>query len=420
MQRGLVWYNHSMKKVRLMAAIVLVALAISFGAGLYAGVSERGHSLVGAATVTITNLTNELQSPAGVDASQLWQAWSLLDRNFVKSSASSTIPSSQERLWGAVKGLTESYSDPYTVFLPPQEAKQFQEAVSGSFSGVGMELGSKEGVLTVVAPLKGTPAERAGVESGDIIAAIDGTPSRTIKVDEAVRLIRGERGTTVHLTLERGGNIIELSIVRDTIVVPIINSFRNGDVFVIELYSFTETSPALFRQALREFFESGLTKLVFDLRGNPGGYLEAAVDIASYFLPVGEPVVTEDFSGGQSNTVHRSIGYNVFANKKLSMAILVDEGSASASEILAGALQQHGKAVLIGERTFGKGSGQQLFDLGGGAQLKITVARWLTPNGFSISDGGLKPDIEVARTPEDSKKGLDPQFDHALSWLATQ
>jgi len=421
-----VCYNLAMRKTRLTAAIILLALAFSFGTGLYAGVSERGNSLVGAATVTITNITSGTQAPVGVDAEEFWRAWGLLDQNFVKSSASSTVPSAQERLWGAIKGLTESYEDPYTVFLPPQEAKEFQEAVSGSFSGIGMELGSKEGVLTVVAPLKGTPAERAGVQSGDIIAAIDGIPSRAMKVDEAVRLIRGERGTAVDLTLERDGKMIEFSIIRDIIVVPILNSYRKGDVFVIELYSFTETSPALFQQALREFFASGSTKMVLDMRDNPGGYLEAAVDMASYFLPVGEPVVTEDFAGlsaqagKQPNVVHRSVGYNVFANKKLSMAILVDEGSASASEILAGALQQHGKAVLIGERTFGKGSVQQLFDLGGGAQLKITMAKWLTPNGSSISDGGLKPDIDVKRTPEDTAAGRDPQFDHALTWLASQ
>lgn len=409
-----------MHKSRLIAAGIFLALALSFGAGLYAGVSDRTHGLVGAATVTITSLSGAPQTPADIDAAPLWRAWQLLEENFVESGASTTEPAAEERLWGAIKGLTESYGDPYTVFLPPQEAKEFQENVSGSFSGVGMELGSREGVLTVVAPLKGTPAERAGVQSGDAIVAIDGEPSRAMAVDEAVRLIRGERGTAVRLTLERAGRTIELSIVRDVIVVPILNSYRSGDAFVVELYSFTETSPALFRGALREFFESGLTKLVLDLRGNPGGYLEAAVDMASYFLPVGETVVIEDFAGKQQNNVHRSVGYNVFANKKLSMAILVDEGSASASEILAGALQQHGKGVLIGERTFGKGSVQQLLSLGGGAELKITVARWLTPSGSSISDGGLKPDIAVERTQEDVQNDRDPQMSAATAWLATQ
>ena len=162
------------------------------------------------------------------------------------------------------------------------------------------------------------------------------------------------------------------------------------------------------------------TKLILDLRGNPGGYLEAAVQMASYFLPVGDVVVTEDYKGKQQNIVHRSLGYNVFSGKKLSMVILVDQGSASASEILAGALSQHGVAKLVGTRTFGKGSVQQLIELGGGAEIKVTVARWLTPNGTNISDGGLQPDIAKTRTAEDAAAGRDPQKDSAVAWLATQ
>jgi len=209
--------------------------------------------------------------------------------------------------------------------------------------------------------------------------------------------------------------------VRQTIQVPVINFYNRGDgIFVIELYNFSENSVDLFRQALRQYFESGSTKLVLDLRGNPGGYLDAAVQMASYFLPVGEVVVSEDFGGKQPDNRHRSLGYNVFANKKLSMAVLVDQGSASAAEILAGALSQHGVAKLIGTRTFGKGSVQQLMSLGGGAELKVTVAQWLTPNGGSISDGGLQPDIKADRTAEQFATGKDPQKDAATAWLATQ
>ncbi len=189
---------------------------------------------------------------------------------------------------------------------------------------------------------------------------------------------------------------------------------------MIELYSFSANSADLFRTALRDFMESGSNKLVFDVRGNPGGYLEAAVDIASYFLPVGDTVVTEDFKGKQPNIVDRSLGYNVFAGKNLKMAILIDQGSASASEILSGALQQQGVAKLIGTRSFGKGSVQQLMDLGDGAELKITIARWLTPNGSSISDGGLTPDIFATTTQDDIAAGRDPQMDAAVQWLDSQ
>ena len=410
-----------------MAGGFVLALSFAFGVGLYVGVSERLDSTAAAAQFTLQNNTitfgDVAAQPKDVDFAKFWQAWNLLQDNFVETHASSAVPTYQERIYGAIAGLTDSYGDPYTVFLPPADAKQFNEDIKGSFGGVGMELGRRDGSLMVVAPLKDSPAERAGVRSGDIILAIDGKPSEAMPVEAAVKLIRGEIGTTVTLTFRRAGETetLTIKIMRDTIKIPVINAYRRGDgIFVIELYSFSENSSELFRQSLRSYFESGSTQLIFDLRGNPGGYLELAAQMASYFLPVGTTIVTEDYKGKRDNVKHRSLGYNVFANKKLSMAILVDQGSASASEILAGALSQNGVAKLIGTRTFGKGSVQQLLDLGGGAEIKITVARWLTPNGTSISDGGLQPDIKIERTAEDYKDGKDPQKDAALLWLATQ
>ncbi len=399
----------------MVAGSVVLALLLAFGAGLYAGVSERLQSNVFAAQ-------SDAQ-PQDLDFSKFWQAWGLLDQNFVETHASNTIPTYQERVYGAIAGLTDSYGDPYTVFFPPADAKQFNEDIAGAFGGVGMELGSRNGSLTVVAPLKGTPAEAAGVRSGDVVAGVDGKATEKMPVEQAVKLIRGEVGTTVTLTLRRAGeqNPITVKIVRQTIQVPVINSYARGDgIFVIELYSFSENSADLFRSALRHYFESGNTKLILDLRGNPGGYLDAAVQMASFFLPVGDVIVSEDFGGKQQNSYHRSLGYNVFANKKLSMAVLVDQGSASAAEILAGALSQHGVAKLVGTRTFGKGSVQQLMELGWGAELKVTVAKWLTPDGTSISDGGLLPDIKADRTADDVAAGKDPQKEAATVWLATQ
>lgn len=397
-----------MNKGKWMAAGVFAALALAFGIGLYTGVSER----------SVFAQTN----PQDVDLSKFWRAWQVLEQNFVQT-GSSTIPDEDHKLYGAIAGLVASYGDPYTVFMEPQEAERFMEDISGAFGGVGMELGDRNGALTVVTPLKGTPAERAGVRSGDVVVGIDGEPSRTMPVDQAVKKIRGKVGTSVTLLFERAGvaDPIEITITRETINVPLLKNYKRPDgIYVIELYSFSETSPMLFKQALREYFESGSTKLVLDLRGNPGGYLEAAVDMASYFLPVGEVVVTEDYAGKRGNIAHRSYGYNVFANKKLDMVVLVNEGSASASEILAGALNQHGVATLIGKTTFGKGSVQQLVDLGGGAELKITVARWLTPDGTNLSAGGLNPDITAERKIEDVQAGKDPQMEAAVSWFATR
>ena len=422
-----------MNKPRWIAAGVVAAVLLAFSVGVYAGVTERLQNTVSAAQVTIPGTTITLQggsdgsAPSDVDFSKFWQAWNLLQDNFVQTHASGTIPTYQERVYGAITGLTDSYGDPYTVFLPPSDAKQFNDDIKGSFGGVGMELGARNGSLTVVSPLKGSPAEAAGVRSGDVIIGIDNKSSEKMPVDEAVRLIRGEIGTSVTILLKRAGvaEPFEVKIVRQTIQIPVINTYARGDgIFVIELYSFSENSTDLFRGALRTFFESGATKLILDLRGNPGGYLDAAVQMASYFLPVGDVIVTEDFVGKAGNVSDRSLGYNVFANKRLSMAILIDQGSASASEILAGALQQHGVAKLVGTRSFGKGSVQQLMQLGGGAELKVTIARWLTPNGQSISDGGLKPDIVVegkpARPDDSGRSGGDPQKDAAITWLITQ
>jgi len=399
-----------MSKTKLKAAGVLAVVALAFSVGLYSGVTEFSAS----AQVTT--------GAPKVDMAQFWSAWQILQDNFVQVHASTTIPTDQQKIYGAIAGLTDSYGDPYTVFLPPSDAQVFNDDISGSFGGVGMEVGDTAKGIEVT-PLKGSPAEAAGVKTGDILISIDGTSTQGMFSDEAVKLIRGQVGTKVKLTFLRAGETapVTITVTRQTINIPVIDYKDIGSgVYEISLYSFSQNSADLFRSALRAYMLSGDTKLLLDLRGNPGGYLDAAVDMASYFLPVGDSVVTEDFKGHAENVTHRSLGYNVFANKKLSMAILVDQNTASAAEILSGALQQHGVAKLVGTRTFGKGSVQQLVDLGGGAELKVTVARWLTPNGTSISDGGLKPDINATTTVANIQAGKDPQKDAAVAWLQTQ
>ena len=399
-------------------------LAVVFLGGIYIGVYERSNSIVSAAdgVSTVRIQLDGAVQPSDIDMGQFWQAYKLLNQNFVQVHASSTFPTKEKQIYGAIAGLASSFGDPYTVFFPPSDAKIFQDDIAGSFGGVGMEVDNNaDGNLVVVAPLKNSPSEKAGILSGDFVLQIGSTTTDGLSVNDAVKLIRGPKGTAVALTVVHKGDAkpIVISVVRDTINIPIIKSYKRDDgVFVIELYSFSENSADLFRDALRQFVQSGSSKLLFDVRGNPGGYLESAVTMASYFLPVGDVIVTEDFKGKQSNTVHRSAGYNVFArNPNFKMAILADQGSASASEILAGALQQHGVAKIVGTRTFGKGSVQELMDLGGGAELKVTIARWLTPNGSSISDGGLQPDIKADRTVANFKAGIDPQKDTALKYL---
>ncbi len=379
----------------------------------------RGRSDARQMNASATLENRDLGKPQGADFSLFWKAWALLDEKHV----STNKVSDQGKLYGAIKGLAESYGDPYTVFFPPQESKMFQSEISGAFEGVGMEVGMKDNILTVIAPLKGSPSERAGMKTGDKILQINGTSTQNVGVDEAVNYIRGKKGTVVTFLVLREGvqQPFEVKVTRDTIDIPTIDTEVKNGVYIIRLYSFSANSATLFRNALRGFLMSGTNKLVLDLRGNPGGYLEAAVDMASWFLPAGKVVVSEDFNGKAEPFFYKSKGYNVsIFNKNLKMVILVDKGSASASEILSGALSEYGIAKLVGTQTFGKGSVQELVPLNQETSLKITVAKWLTPKGKSISDGGLKPDVEVtASSPEDFLKGKDAQLEKALEIVNT-
>jgi len=401
-----------MNKERYTQAISSLVLAtILFAFGFYMGKSGS----IEVKNVAFLNAT----STESVDLEPFWKAWAVLDEKFVGHSSTTLKISGQDKIWGAIGGLTGSYDDPYTVFFPPVEAKIFEEEISGSFGGVGMEIGVEDGLLTVIAPLKNTPASNAGVLAGDKIIQIGDKPALKMNSDEAIKLIRGEIGTSVVITFVREGvkEPIIKTITRASIEIPTVDTkLLPENIFVIELYSFSATSPNLFRGTLREFIESGSNKLIIDLRNNPGGFLEAALDMASWFLPTGKLVVTEDFGEKRENHEYRSKGYDIFTDN-LKLVILVNQGSASASEILAGALREYGKAILVGENTFGKGSVQELVSLTSNTSLKITVAHWFTPLGNSISDGGLKPDIEVKLTPENTKNGADPQLNAAVRYL---
>ncbi|MDP3762704.1 MAG: S41 family peptidase [bacterium] len=348
-----------------------------------------------------------------VDFNPFWKTWRLVEEKYAAPDGIDR----QKIVWGAIQGALKSLGDPYTVFFPPVEKKIFESEVRGDFEGVGMEIAVKKGVLTVVAPLKGTPALRGGVKPGDKILKIDDKESADMSAEEAVELIRGPKGSTVKLLIFSQDTDAprEVSLVRDVIQIPVIDTEqKDGGVFVIKLHNFSERSPFEFRMALREFILSGSDKMIIDLRNNPGGYLEAAVDIASWFLDTGEVVVREKFKSGEER-LYRSKGYDPFKNLKL--AVLVNQGSASASEILAGTLKDHGKAAIIGERTFGKGSVQELVPVTPETSVKITIARWLTPNGQSFSEVGLQPDVEIKNTKEDDEKGRDAVMEKALEIL---
>ncbi|OHA92086.1 MAG: hypothetical protein A3J09_01150 [Candidatus Zambryskibacteria bacterium RIFCSPLOWO2_02_FULL_51_21] len=395
----------------------ILALGAVIAVAFYSAGYRAGENRISGAVANIENA-----QPAeinNIDFSPFWKAWNTINEKYVPASTTGKAISDKDKLYGAIGGLAASLKDPYTVFFPPVESELFQSDIRGNFEGVGMEVLAQEGAITVIAPLKDSPAMRAGMLAGDRIIKIDGKETSGMTTEDAVQLIRGPGGTAVTVTVFRQGvkQPFDVQLVRDVINIPVINtSAFPGGVFVIELYSFSEQSPALFRQALREFVMSGDKKLILDLRGNPGGYLEAAIDMASWFLPSSKVVVREDFGGRQPERSYRSRGYDIFKDN-LKFVILIDKGSASASEILAGALKEHGKAVLVGETTFGKGSVQELVDITSDTSLKVTVARWLTPNGLSISEKGIEPDYKVVRTPADAQAGRDPQMDKALEIL---
>lgn len=409
---------------------ILVLLVLVFSLGNYIG--KRNIISLDSSIPSDINLSSD-------EFSSFWKVWRLLSEKYVAA----TTTDSQKRVYGAIQGLTASQGDPYTVFFPPEENTLFKNDISGNFEGVGMEIGIKDGILTVVAPIKDSPADKAGVKTGDQVVKVDDKVTSGMAVDAAVKLIRGTKGTPVKITFIRPGVSapMEKTIVRGVIDIPTIQTevksgtqdgststttstvgstgLRKDGIYVIRLFTFTSQSPELFRTALRQFVESGSHKLIIDLRGNPGGYLEAAWDISSWFLPAGKVIVTEDFGGKGTNTVYRSKGYNIFGSD-LKLIILVDSGSASASEIMAGALHEQGVAKLVGTKTFGKGSVQELIPITTDTSLKVTIARWLTPKGHNLSHDGLDPDVEVKVTSKDLDAKIDAQMNKAVEILRAE
>lgn len=388
------------------ATLSIVLVIGIFGVGFYIGNESSRNS------------KNQLNAQAPAELEDFWKVWSLIDEKYVAATTSESI-SNEEKIYGAIVGMVDALGDPYTRFLPPEDNKDFAESISGNFSGVGMEIGKKDGLIVVISPLKDTPADKAGIEAGDIVLKIDEKITSEMSVDEAVSLIRGEKGTTVELTIAREGDSEPrvIKVVRENIRIPTLDyENRKDGIFVISLFNFSAGVENDFRKALREFVLSKSDKLILDMRGNPGGYLDAAVDISSWFLPTGKIIVQEDFGKNGEEKIFRSKGYNIF-NQNLNMVVLVDGGSASASEIVAGALKEHGVAKIVGEKTFGKGSVQELIPISADTSLKVTIARWLTPNGVSISESGLEPDIKVEQNDKDTENKIDTQLEEAVEIL---
>lgn len=356
-------------------------------------------------------ISREIPEDRPLDFSLFWRVWDTLDSKYFDQEKLST----QDLIYGSIKGLVSAVGDPYTVFLPPDENRIIREDLQGTFEGVGIQIGFKGTRLAVIAPLPESPAERAGIKAGDLIVGIKDVAKDLdrntvgITLPEAVEAIRGPAGSTVTLVLIRGESEtpILVDVVREAIDVPsiIISNVNesgevdeSGSIVHIRLLKFSgETTDEWNRNIIEILKNPNITSVILDLRNNPGGFLQSSVDIASDFLELGSVVVIEENSNGEKNEF-KTEKIGKLTNMKI--VILINEGSASASEILAGALRDQAGLVLVGETSFGKGTIQEPIQVNGNSGLHITVAKWLTPSGYWVNGVGLIPDFEISDDPE--------------------
>lgn len=392
--------------------LIIIALIASFRLGHASG--SKGYVFEPKSFKVI----NQNESPATVDYSLLWDALDMVNQKYIDKDSINQ----ENILYGAIRGAVAAAGDQYTEFFNPKELEEFNTQLGGTFDGIGAEVGKKDNNIVIITPLDDSPAERAGVRAKDIIIKINDENTTDMTVDEAVSKIRGARGTSVTLTLYREGDpkTFDVTIKRDKIDIKSVKlsykTVNNKKIAVIELSRFGSDTGEAFAKAVNDLLVAGAQGLVLDQRNNPGGYLDVSVDLASYWLPKGELVVTEARSD-QDSEPYNSSGYGRLSG--LRTVVILNGGSASAAEILAGALHDHGVATLVGEKSFGKGSVQQLFTLPGNkGGVKITVAKWITPKGKNLNKDGLVPDIEVKLSDEDIDAGRDPQLDKALEEAA--
>lgn len=379
-----------------LAGIVVVVGVAAFIAG------SRSQSLFAA----FANSQNK-NLPGQLDLSSVQTVYDRLRTNFDGNL------DTQKLIDGAKKGLVDAAGDPYTVYFTDDEAKQFMNDLDGKFSGIGAELEKKGSNLVIRSTLDDSPARKAGLTENDIIAKVNGQDASKWSVDQAVSAIRGDKGTTVKLTIVRGQEVKEFSIVRAEIVNPSVKSEITPDnIGYMRISRFADDTSTLAKQAAANFKDKGVKGVILDLRGDGGGYLNAAQDISSLWVPEGKYIVEER---GKENNKLYATGNPLLQG--IPTVVLIDGGSASASEITAGALHDLGAAKLVGEKSFGKGSVQNLLDIPNGGQLKVTIAKWFTPNGVNISKEGIKPDVEVQLTADDVNAGHDTQKDKAIELL---
>lgn len=400
------------------AYIFLFILIFTFVFGLMSGLYFQGDTEN--ANKVISQTAAELNSIFGnsndIDVEIFSQTWEAIHNEYLDKNK----VNDKDLFYGAISGLVNALGDPHSFFLTPSLTSEFTQELDGSFYGIGAEIGRKNGFLVIIAPLDGSPADKAGLKAGDRILAIDKTDATDMSVSEAIFKIRGESGQTVVLNIlpKDGQEPRDISIVRAKIDIPSVKYKIVDNIAVIEIISFNSDTSTRFTAVAQKVLQDNPRGIIVDLRNDPGGFLDTAVEITSSWLEPGQVVVRETYGDKRNDVEHRAL-------KRLSLAkfktvVLVNEGSASAAEIMAGALQDYGLAQVVGVTTFGKGSVQQLIPLRDSSSIKLTVARWLTPQGRTIDGQGIKPNVEVQLTADDYNQDLDPQFDQAKAIILAQ
>lgn len=332
-------------------------------------------------------INKELGKPKEVDFSQFWEIWNRVENDYLGDY------DKQEMVYGAIKGMIISLGDPYSVFMNPEEAKEFLADLEGEISGIGAEVGEKNQNIVIVAPLPGSPAEEAGLLPGDIILEINGKDISLFTIEQAVTEIRGEAGTTVSLKVKREGQFENrtFKITREEIKIPSVLYKQEGKIGYINIIQFSDDTASLVEKYIGEAKANNSTGLILDLRSNPGGLLTSAVEISEMFVGKDNLIVSEELKNNQKDE-YRSTEDPLWRKE---IVVLINGGSASASEIVAGAIKDNNKGTLIGETTFGKGTVQDFEQYSNESALRLTVARWLTPNGINLAETGIEPDITV-------------------------
>jgi carboxyl-terminal processing protease len=396
--------SNNLVKKRNTTILIGALIFLSFIFGWSFGHLDFQRQNVGYSPIT-QNRTNQ----ANFDL--FWQVWDKVTQNF------DGPIDYQKLIYGAIDGMVKATGDPYTTFFTPDQTQNFNNELEGNISGIGAEVGIKNGKITVVAPIDNSPAQKAGVKAQDIILKIDDADTQGMDLNTAVSKIRGQAGTKVKLVIQRGEEQLNFEITRENIEVKSVKwEVKSDNIGYIEISKFDSNTSTLIKNATNDLSQKGVKGIILDLRNNPGGYLDAAVNVSSEFIKSGKVVIEKTDTTSKKQDYFAS-GQGRMTDTNVPMIVLVNGGSASASEIVSGALQDSKRATLLGEKTFGKGSVQSVEEMAKGSSLHLTIAHWYTPNGRSINKEGLAPDIEVKMTDDDINNSRDPQLDRALAEL---